>query len=149
MYVKTSNQFVKKFPYTLNDLRKDNPNVSFPKNISDDQLAEWGIQRVTIAPIIDVPAGKVAVHNDEPDYEGIEWVLNWTVRDYNEGELDGLSEIARMDRNAKLAECDWTQLVDAPLNDAKKAEWGVYRRALRNISAQDGFPYDIDWPTAP
>ncbi len=28
-------------------------------------------------------------------------------------------------------------------------DWAVYRRHLRDISAQEGFPFSIDWGTAP
>jgi len=52
----------------------------------------------------------------------------------------------RVTRNTKLAECDWTQLTDAPVNSAL---WAAYRQALRNIPNQAGFPWDITWPTQP
>jgi len=40
-------------------------------------------------------------------------------------------------RNKLLQESDWTQLTDSP---ADKAEWAVYRQALRDITDQAGFP---------
>ena len=52
----------------------------------------------------------------------------------------------RATRDAKLAECDWTQLSDAPVD---KAVWATYRQALRDVTAQSGFPWDINWPDAP
>jgi len=52
----------------------------------------------------------------------------------------------RADRNARLATCDWTQLSDAPVDSAT---WAVYRQALRDITAQPGFPWDITWPNEP
>lgn len=52
----------------------------------------------------------------------------------------------RDQRNTKLSESDWTQVADAPVD---KAAWAVYRQALRDISAQSGFPWTIDWPVAP
>ena len=36
-------------------------------------------------------------------------------------------------RNDLLKESDITQLADAPLTDAKKAEWATYRQALRDM----------------
>lgn len=27
--------------------------------------------------------------------------------------------------------------------------WGVYRQALRDLPAQEGFPFDIEWPKRP
>ena len=52
----------------------------------------------------------------------------------------------RASRDAKLAECDWTQVADAPVD---KAVWATYRQALRDITAQSGFPWTITWPDAP
>lgn len=52
----------------------------------------------------------------------------------------------RRSRNEKLKDCDWTQLADST---ADKAAWGTYRQALRDITAQTGFPWAIDWPVAP
>ena len=52
----------------------------------------------------------------------------------------------RETRTTKLAESDWTQLTDAPVNSAL---WATYRQALRNVPTQTGFPWDITWPDAP
>ena len=37
-------------------------------------------------------------------------------------------------RNNLLRESDWTQAVDSPLSDSKKAEWKTYRQSLRDIT---------------
>ena len=47
---------------------------------------------------------------------------------------------------AKLAETDWTQVIDAPVD---QAAWATYRQALRDIPDQAGFPTEVNWPTAP
>lgn len=52
----------------------------------------------------------------------------------------------RQSRDEKLADTDWTQVVDAPVD---KAAWATYRQALRDITAQEGFPWTITWPDAP
>ena len=52
----------------------------------------------------------------------------------------------RTQRTQKLADCDWTQIADST---ADKAAWATYRQALRDITAQPGFPWTIDWPVAP
>jgi len=56
------------------------------------------------------------------------------------------AESVRETRTTKLAESDWTQLTDAPVNSAL---WATYRQALRNVPTQTGFPWDITWPDAP
>jgi hypothetical protein len=36
-------------------------------------------------------------------------------------------------RSYLLEKSDWTQVADAPLSPAKKAEWATYRQALRDM----------------
>jgi hypothetical protein len=52
----------------------------------------------------------------------------------------------RQQRGEKLKDSDWTQVADAPVD---KAAWATYRQALRDVTAQSGFPWTIDWPTIP
>lgn len=53
----------------------------------------------------------------------------------------------RAERNAKLAATDWTQASDVP--QAVKDSYVTYRQALRDVTAQSGFPNQITWPTQP
>ena len=53
----------------------------------------------------------------------------------------------RAERSAKLAATDWTQGADTP--QAIKDKYAPYRQALRDITAQAGFPWTITWPDAP
>lgn len=59
---------------------------------------------------------------------------------------DEQANVVRNDRNRRLAECDWTQLPDSPVD---KDIWAIYRQALRDVTKQAGFPWTIDWPEAP
>jgi hypothetical protein len=54
-------------------------------------------------------------------------------------------------RLAKLYQSDWTQGIDSPLTDEKKAEWITYRQALRDITIPSdlALPTDFVWPTEP
>jgi len=52
----------------------------------------------------------------------------------------------RASRTQMLKDSDWTQVADSPVD---KAAWAAYRQALRDISAQAGFPWTIDWPAQP
>ena len=52
----------------------------------------------------------------------------------------------RATRGEKLKDSDWTQVADAPVD---QAAWATYRQALRDISSQEGFPWTITWPTQP
>ena len=63
----------------------------------------------------------------------------------------------RSDRNKLLQQSDWTQTVDCPLSDTKRAEWATYRQQLRDFmlthnesTINSWEDYDaIVWPTKP
>jgi len=52
----------------------------------------------------------------------------------------------RTKRNILLADSDWTQIADAPVD---ATAWATYRQALRDITSQQGFPHEVTWPTKP
>jgi hypothetical protein len=43
MYILAHNQIAEIFPYSIGDLRRDNPNVSFPRNPSEELLASYDV----------------------------------------------------------------------------------------------------------
>ena len=53
----------------------------------------------------------------------------------------------RAKRQSLLVASDWTQLPDVPLET--KTAWAIYRQALRDITDQAGFPFDVVWPVFP
>ena len=56
----------------------------------------------------------------------------------------------RASRNQRLAGSDWTQGVDSPLTDAKKAEWATYRQELRDYPSTASKVSELgDWPVEP
>lgn len=46
MYVKLVEGIIDKFPYSLEQLRRDYPNVSFPRNVDDTSLSIYGVYPV-------------------------------------------------------------------------------------------------------
>jgi len=51
----------------------------------------------------------------------------------------------RRKRDQLLSETDWTALSDTTMS----AEMSAYRQALRDLTAQEGFPYNVTWPVKP
>jgi hypothetical protein len=51
----------------------------------------------------------------------------------------------RNERNTLLQECDWTQTIDAPVD---QAAWAIYRQALRDITEAEGWP-EVEFPIKP
>lgn len=52
----------------------------------------------------------------------------------------------RLWRNAELVRTDWTQVNDAPVN---QAAWATYRQALRDLPAQGGLADAAVFPNEP
>jgi hypothetical protein len=80
--------------------------------------------------------------------EAIEGSIGWS---YIDGVAsppipDFLEEKIRTERNFLLTDSDWTQVADAPVD---QAAWATYRQALRDIPSQDGFPSQVIWPNKP
>ena len=148
MHIKTANGAYEK-PYSIGQLRKDNPHVSFPKNPTDVLLAEWGVYPVnpTSQPSVDHTKN---VTEKPPVKQGDEWVQVWEVLDATESEIQGRiadkANAIRAERDRKLVESDWTQVLDAAVD---QAAWAAYRQALRDIPQQEGFPTTVTWPVKP
>ena len=56
-----------------------------------------------------------------------------------------LSTGIRDKRDLLLSDTDWMALSDNTMSP----EWATYRQALRDITAQEGFPYSVNWPIKP
>lgn len=106
MYILIKDSNIEKYPYSVEQLKKDNPNVSFPYNITPKLLAEYGVFRVipTNYPQVDytktvmegAPVRQRTRHEDgtwkadddsTPVNEAWEWVQVWEVSDATEEEI--------------------------------------------------------------
>jgi hypothetical protein len=92
-----------------------------PPSTTDEQLARWDGSAWAVE---DIPA-----QEQEPEPEPVDPAL-----------------VARYERDELLTSSDWTQVADAPVD---QAAWAAYRSLLRDVPQQSGFPADITWPTKP
>lgn len=137
--------------YNRGMLCADNPNVSFPVEVSAETLAEYNVYIGAVDP---QPAYDHAKNVSEGPFvlrDGV-WTLTWIVADASSAEItarvrDQWRNI-RNDRNYRLASSDWTRLDDAPLTPEQRTEWAAYRQALRDITTQAD-PFNIVWPVDP
>lgn len=141
MYVKVDDEGARL--YSLNQLREDNPNTSFPAVPSDELLAGYDVHPCSVDP---TPAYNEATHFVQlgalVERSGA-WVQTWDIIELDE---DVAASNVRAARNAEISASDWTQLSDAPVD---KAAWAEYRAELRDIPQQEGFPFAVVWPTKP
>jgi len=150
MYVKITNGSVETYPYSVGQLRRDNPNTSFPKQIPDEVLSSYGVETVVVASEPSFTQRTQVLSQDtQPSLvEGV-WTLGWTVTDKTTeevAEFDANEEMRiRLERDTLLSETDWWCLSDRTAAQAQLD----YRQALRDVTDQSGFPYSVTWPTKP
>jgi hypothetical protein len=62
-----------------------------------------------------------------------------------------LDTLGRRQRDALLAQSDWTQVADNALTPLQRLAWREYRTALRDLPAHPNWPQlqATDWPTPP
>jgi hypothetical protein len=160
MYIKLNNGVPE--IYTIGQLRKDNFNVSFPRKINEEILAEYDVYPVTQAdfPDINLKTQKAEL-NDTPVQVNGAWIYDWVISDKSQSEIEQDNLIAatsvRAIRNKLLIDTDWviTKAVDQNAQDSLGIQvpqvWLDYRQALRDITSHANFPnlQDSDWPTKP
>jgi hypothetical protein len=94
------------------------------------------------------------VMRDGGEFVDNRWQYRWSVNQKTSEQvaieqaerLTQLQFAARAQRNQLLTTSDWTQVIDAPVN---QEAWATYRQSLRNVPQQDGFPTTIVWPVKP
>lgn len=152
MFVKVTNGQIDQFPYTVGNLRRDNPRTSFPKQIPEAAMASYGMFPVgyQAAPEYD-PMTHRLQHSSQPELVDGKWVLTKTVvaltpEQIADREAAKGAEV-RNKRDKMIADTDWMALSDNTLTP----EWATYRQALRDITDHVNFPYlaDEDWPVKP
>ena len=90
-----------------------------PPTLTEGQKAQWADGSwAVVTPVVEV----------EPEPEPVDAAVE-----------------ARAKRDGLLTSSDWTQVADAPVD---QAAWASYRVLLRNVPQQAGFP-DVTWPTKP
>lgn len=138
--------------YTIGQLRRDNPQTSFPRNIPDELLATYDVYPLvpTERPATDHTKNVV---EDVADFvEGV-WVQTWAVTDATPSEIEQRvlerAQSVRSERDYFLQSTDWRVIKSYENGQNLPAEWATYRQSLRDVTAQTGFPFEITWPAKP
>ena len=152
MYLKKDENSNITYPYSVQQLKLENKNISFPQNLTDEILKNWGVYKVE---------QKLSGFEDdytkdvlevEPTLSGSVYVQTYEVTDADEFTVNKRKEVKwneiRDTRNNLLKESDWTQFADSPISGSKLTEWQTYRQSLRDITNQEN-PFEITWPELP
>lgn len=159
MYAEVNGTTLVTFPYDYDTLCKKNPSTAFPPNVgllelymgTEANLAGNELAAVTEEPQPSFdPATQQVAQNASPTLSGGQWVLGWTVSTMTPEQQAAAesqkADAVRADRNNRLAASDWTQVADSPVD---KAAWATYRQELRDVPNQQGFPWNVVWPSEP
>ena len=148
MHALIENGAVAQYPYGFGQLKAANPLTSFPSQANDEMLASYGVQRVFNATPPELTDTQV-LEEGTPVFVDDRWTQVFTVRDMTAEEVatrnDAQSAQVRAERNTKLAETDWRFRSDM----TPSQQWIDYCQALRDVTAQPGFPWSVTWPTQP
>jgi len=102
MYIKITNGIPEN--YSIGKLRRDNPNVSFPKSISNEILAKYDIYPLTTPekPTVD-PRTQAAEPGDFVNVEG-SWTKPWVIRQKDAEEIQAYDDnmIAKVKKEAQV-----------------------------------------------
>jgi len=170
MYAKISGNTVLQFPYTFGDLRRDNPNVSFPKNITSGTMQRYGMVGVLEGPKPTLGAYQTVQRNALPtrpvtgqDEEGNDILANYWMIEYTAVDMfadttdeDGVVTTKAEHEAAYQATLD---AATAETNRKKRNELLAatdylaltdntlddittqYRQALRDITTHENWPH--------
>jgi hypothetical protein len=148
LYLKAINDQVEQYPYSLGQLRKDNPSTSFPRQPSLAGLAEFNMYPVTeVTPTL--ADGEKLVKVWTPTLVSGEWILPHQAVAKTAEDLATESAVAwanlREQRDKLLAETDWTASTDVTMS----AEMTEYRKLLRDLPANTADVFNPVYPVKP
>lgn len=159
MYALIENGAVVKYPYTVTDLRKDNPNTSFVKNPSDESLEGFGmfvVYNTTPPPYTNLQyleEGTPVFNAQDNQWQQVWIVVNKTPEQIAQEEA-AAKAANKQQAETLLQQTDWTATVD--INNPQysnpylgnQPEFLAYRSAVRQIAVNP--PVVVDqWPVRP
>ncbi len=97
------------------------------------------------------PSLSVRHGSADPDRDRIKWGrrVSKTKTDLKRQENEQSLFKLRAERQQLLAASDWTQMPDADLSATERADWAVYRQALRDLTKTTIDPTSPVWPVPP
>jgi hypothetical protein len=126
MYILIKDGSIEKYPYSAWQLRQDNPNTSFPTNLSDETLAEFGVYPVVPAEYPQVDYTKNVVEETPNLINGV-WYQDYTVVNATEEEIT--QRKAELNDQAKINRVEAYRNESDPLffkwqrGEATEQEW--------------------------
>lgn len=145
-YVKITNGEVESYNYSIGHLRRDNPNKSFPKKMTNEILATYGLEAIFPKAQPEFEPLTQYLRENALFKEDGTWWRTWSVINKD---IDEASQNVRAKRDELIKETIDTMnpMRWEVLSDEEKEKWRTYRRELLDVSVQADFPYTVNWPT--
>ncbi len=168
-YVKITNGAVARYPYSAGQLRRDNPNVSFPRNVPIEIMRRYGMRPVTVEAMPEYNAltekvttattptrnvVRLVTEEDATDpiteevntdligtpIYGNDWVLTRTVVELTADEI-AANDAEAAEANRKTRDALLAETDYFALTDVTmNAAMTSYRQALRDITSHANWP---------
>jgi hypothetical protein len=132
--------------YSIGQLRRDNPQVSFPKNPTNELLEEWGVYPVVVLPKPTIDERTHYLKSSVFYQVDGKWQIHFSAEPLPQIQVE---QALRSERDGLLAESDWIVSKSYEQQNPVPDEWVDYRQKLRDLPTQQNFPYDIIWPLKP
>lgn len=128
---------------THSDIRSAFSDISFPVTLTEENIISVGLLLVHQT---QKPEGYI-VEEAEPIQIDNTWTQRWVTRPPTEAETAAKAAEIRRERDAKLLASDWIVARSYEQGIPVPETWVAYRQALRDITQQPGFPWEVVWPT--
>jgi glutaredoxin len=152
--IEIENNLPTKNKINFDDFRRSHPHIAFglppnPQTLFND----FGVTTYELSSCPDASTAKkyfkfvetpVLNADKSATQTWIEVAMN---NDEKKAAYDAKVTEVKAQRDAMLAASDWTQMSDVTIDAAVKEGWATYRQALRDVTKQEGYPWDITWPT--
>ena len=137
------------------DLYYKYPNISFPKPLTSYVIDTYGLEVILEGPQPQTtPPYETVVRQGIEEIKG-KWFTKYVIGPIFNNQEDEeayrlnidaqASESIKNTRNSLISKSDWMGCSDVIMSD----EWREYRQELRDITTQEGFPHNVEWPNEP
>jgi hypothetical protein len=74
--------------------------------------------------------------------------FNWQTKQWEANSEIAIQQVLST-RQQLLITSDWTDTYSASIRLENYNAWQFYRQQLRDITTQEGYPFNVEWPTQP
>lgn len=157
MLIKIENGVPTGSPIDDKEFRKLHSNTSFPSILTPDCVEPFGyaLYQNTRKP---TPKKFMKCVEGTPtrDEQGF-YIQTWKNVAMSSSEIEQVTRSkekeVRSIRNDKLKECDWIMISyysdEHTISESSVRQWKMYRKRLRDVTKQSGFPWNVNWPPEP